>query len=199
MLSPILTILLKTLKALSMNKQRRIPKGKFVRPTFFVFCEGETEEAYIAFLRSTYKLPIEIDAKIAGNRITAKYIDNYRKTKDFHPKDKTYLVYDLDVAEILPSLQKIKDTILIASNPCFELWYLLHYQNQQAELSSKECENSLSIHVKNYKKGYIHDKLKLQLSNKKEEAVERAKRLKTYSNPSTDVFKIIEDLERIKY
>jgi hypothetical protein len=87
---------------------------------------------------------------------------------------------------------------LIASNPCFELWYLLHYQDQQAELSSKECENNLSVYAKNYKKGYIDDKLKLQLINRKGEAVKRAKKLKSYSNPSTDVFKLIEDLEKIK-
>jgi hypothetical protein len=118
-----------------MSKQRRTSKGKSVRPTFFVFCEGET---------------------------------------------------------------KIKNATLIASNPCFELWYLLHYQNQQAELLSKECENSLSTHVKNYKKGNVDDKLKMQLSVKKEEAIERARKLKSYSNPSTDVFRLMEDLEKIK-
>ena len=181
-----------------MNKQRRTSKGKSVRPTFFVFCEGETEEAYIAFLRATYKLPIEIDTKISGNRITAKYIANYKKTKDLHPKDKTYLVYDLDVTGILSNLQKISDTVLIASNPCFELWYLLHYQNQQAELSSKECENNLSVYMRNYKKGCIDDKLKLQLMVKKGEAIGRAKKLKPYDNPSTDVFRLIEDLEKVK-
>jgi len=74
-----------------MKRQIRKPKGKEINPTFFVFCEGETEEQYIGFLRSEYRLPIVIDAKIAGNRITEKYIRNYKDSKLTHPKDKAYL------------------------------------------------------------------------------------------------------------
>ena len=57
-----------------MNHQSRISKGKKINPTYFVFCEGETEEVYINHLRSKYRLPININSKIAGNRITEKYI-----------------------------------------------------------------------------------------------------------------------------
>ncbi|MDP4915040.1 MAG: RloB family protein [Saprospiraceae bacterium] len=46
-----------------MSRNKRIPKGKVINPTFYVFCEGETEEAYINYLRSKYRLPILIDAK----------------------------------------------------------------------------------------------------------------------------------------
>jgi hypothetical protein len=60
-----------------MNK--RVSKGKKINPTFFIFCEGETEEAYIKYLRSTYRLPIEIDPKISESRITGKYISSYKK------------------------------------------------------------------------------------------------------------------------
>ena len=60
-----------------MNRNKRTPKGKVINPTFFVFCEGETEEEYIGYLRSKYRLPVLIDAKIAGNRITDKYIQNW--------------------------------------------------------------------------------------------------------------------------
>jgi len=87
-----------------MKRQIRKPKGKEINPTFFVFCEGETEEQYIGFLRSEYRLPIVIDAKIAGNRITEKYIRNYKNNKVTHPKDKTYLVYDLDAPKMLEKL-----------------------------------------------------------------------------------------------
>ncbi|MDR1882227.1 MAG: RloB family protein [Prevotella sp.] len=64
-----------------MKQKGRQPKGKLIKPTFFVFCEGETEEAYIKYLRSLYRLPIEIDPKIAGNRITDKYIANHKNHK----------------------------------------------------------------------------------------------------------------------
>ena len=77
-----------------MNRQSRKPKGKLIRPTFFIFCEGETEEAYISFLRTFYRLPIIIDSKITSSNISDKYITNYKKTKDTDPKDRTYLKYD---------------------------------------------------------------------------------------------------------
>ncbi len=43
-----------------MARQPRISKGKTIRPTFFVFCEGETEEAYVGFLK---QLKIKLNAK----------------------------------------------------------------------------------------------------------------------------------------
>lgn len=49
-----------------MKSKRIASKGKKINPHFWVFCEGETEEAYIRFLRSEYRLPIEIIPKIAG-------------------------------------------------------------------------------------------------------------------------------------
>ena len=39
-----------------MPKYRK-PQGRSVRPTFFVFCEGETEEEYVSFLRSHFRVP----------------------------------------------------------------------------------------------------------------------------------------------
>ena len=181
-----------------MNKQRRQSKEKSVNPTFFIFCEGKTEEEYINFLRTNNKFPIEIDAKIKGSDINENYINNYKNTKDRHPTDKTYLIYDLDVPNALLNLQKIKNTTLIVSNPCFELWYLLFYQNQTASLTSKDCVKKLTEHVQNYKKGYTKD-LEKKLSENKEEAIRRAKKLALFENPSTNVYQLVEDLEMKKY
>jgi len=38
-----------------MSRTIRIPKGKSINPTFFVFCEGETEEKYICYVVSVRK------------------------------------------------------------------------------------------------------------------------------------------------
>jgi len=180
-----------------MGREKRKSKQKLVKPTFFVFCEGETEEAYIAFLRSIYRLPIEIDAKIAGDSITARYISNYKKQKITHPKDKTFLIYDLDTGNLNKFL-KIQNTTLIASNPCFELWYLLHCENQIAELSTDDCIKKLLNHIKNYKKGGFDKKLEKKTVDNQDKAIERAEKLKLYQNPSTNVCHFIENLERVK-
>ena len=177
---------------------RRASKGKTIRPTFFVFCEGETEEAYVKYLRTIYRLPIEIDPKIAGSKITEKYITEYKKQKTVHPKDRTYLVYDCDVEAVLKKLQGIKNAHYLFSNPCFEIWYLLHYQNQTASLTSEVCISKLSNHISNYKKGALNDKLKSKIVENKSKSISRAKTLSEFNNPSTNVYKFVEELDVIK-
>ena len=177
---------------------RRTSKGKMMNPTFFVFCEGETEEAYVKYLRSSYRLPIEIDPKIAGSDISNEHIAEYKNHKSVHPKDKTFLIYDWDVEVIQQRLHKIKNTHLLSSNPCFELWYLLHCQSQTASLRSEECISKLRNHINNYKKGALDDKLKSKIINNKDKSISRAKGLTEFTNPSTTVYKLIEELDAIK-
>lgn len=59
-----------------MSSKRRASKGKRINPHYWVFFEGETEEAYIHFLRSEYRLPIEIVSKIAGSSISSRFIQS---------------------------------------------------------------------------------------------------------------------------
>ncbi|GHT65226.1 abortive infection protein [Bacteroidia bacterium] len=179
-------------------RKGRQSKGKEIRPTFFVFCEGETEEAYIAFLRSNYRIPIEIVVKKAGSGINKRFIDSYKKDYTTHPKDKTFLIYDFDVPEIVEKLQKISKIELLLSNPCFELWYLLHFKNQTAELTSENCVSELTNHFGNYKKGVLNEKLKDKLLNNKNIVVSRAKNLVEFKNPSTNVYVFVEELDKIK-
>ena len=46
-----------------MGRKTRVSKGKTMKPNFFVFCEGETEVTYVKFLRSIYRVPIQIIPK----------------------------------------------------------------------------------------------------------------------------------------
>ena len=57
-----------------MARRRKQPRGKKINPTLFVFCEGETEESYVNFLKSKFRIPsIQIHAKVGGNNITSDY------------------------------------------------------------------------------------------------------------------------------
>ena len=158
-----------------------------------MFCEGKSEEQYLCYLRSNYKFPI--DVKIVESSISEKFIQNYKKNKPGHEKDKNYLMFDLDVNVVLSNLQKIKNADLITSNPCFEFWYLLHYQEHHAQLSSEECKRKLLSHHKNYKKGTFDSRLKEHLSDKQQKAIHRAEKLNKHDNPSTLVYQIINDIE----
>lgn len=107
-------------------------------------------------------------------------------------------MYDLDVATMLDRLQKIPNTTLLCSNPCFELWLLLHYTDQKTELTSERCVSRLAAFIKQYKKGCIPDEVKKYLMETFPTATERAKNLTAYTNPSTTVYKLSEDLEKLK-
>lgn len=113
-----------------MGRKRKAPRQKSINPHFWVFCEGETEEAYIAFLRSAYRVPIEIISKVVGSRITDRFIVAHKKGKPVRDKDKDFLMYDADVSVIVENLKKIKNATLLLSNPTLELWFLLHYKSQ---------------------------------------------------------------------
>jgi len=182
-----------------MRNKRQASKGKKINPHFWVFCEGKTEESYISFLRSEYRLPLEIITKTAGCDINERYIKSYKRGKPSHPKDKNFLVYDADVAEILNTLRNIKSATLIASNPAVELWFLLHYKNQTAYITGDDCIRELSNRNRNnYKKGLIDNTLKVKLREKCSDACSRAKRLTLYNNPSTNMNIFIDELETAK-
>jgi hypothetical protein len=178
--------------------RRRASKGKQMKPTFFVFCEGKTEELYVKYLKSKYRIPFEIDTQIAKNKITNTYVKNYKKNKFTHEKDKTFLMYDLDAPKMLERLQKIRSATLLVSNPCIEIWYLLHYKEQKAELNCQICNKELEKRNGAYNKTIISTKLKEQLDSEQQKAVKRAKKLRNLDNPSSNIYLLIDELEKVK-
>lgn len=169
-----------------------------MKPNYFVFCEGDTEVAYVEMLRAHYRLPIHIIPKRTLLNITPALISrckaNYVETKG----DKVYLMYDLDVPSVLERLRKIPDAVLLCSNPCVEVWLLLHYVDQKAEIKSADCVVKLSLYIKNYKKGKISVSDTIRLMENVSLACKRAKGMKAFGNPSSTVYELIEELERLK-
>jgi hypothetical protein len=180
-----------------MGKYQRHSKGKEIKPTFFMFCEGESEEAYISFIRGKYRVPIQIKSKVAKNKINQKYVNRILKPFPKHKKDKYFLLYDLDVPEMLIRLQSIKDAILLVSNPCIELWYILHICNYSAEATSPQCVAQLERICRDYRKGSICDKLRHELTTGEEGASKRAKKLTLFNNPSTSVYLLLDELKKV--
>lgn len=177
-----------------MGRKARISKGKQMKPNFFVFCEGETKIAYVKFLRSLYRAPIPVIPKKGKSNISEEFIERSKNEYVRTGQDKVFLMYDLDVDGILEHLQKIPNAELLVSNPCIELWFLLHYQEQKLEISSDKCVQKYQKVSKGYKKGVLSEEEKKVLAENRELAVERAKKLAEYQNPSTMVFRLLEKL-----
>jgi len=184
-----------------MARYKRTAKGKKINPTLFIFCEGESEEIYIRYLRNKYRLPVEIVPRILKNRISERLIREKLRNSPRHEKDQIFLMYDIDVVGFhakLLEIQKNLDSELLLSNPCFELWYILHYCSQPSEISTEHCLRRINALCSNYLKGSISSKLKEKLDIKVQDAIKRAKKLELHKNPSTNIYKFIEKLDQIK-
>jgi hypothetical protein len=95
---------------------------------------------------------------------------------------------------------------LAVSNPSFELWYLLHYQDQFANLHRARAVAELKRHLNGkYAKGDVifPDPL---LEPRKIQAVARAQGLAEqiirngldwHANPSTGIYKLVENLTQL--
>lgn len=168
-----------------------------MKPNFFVFCEGESEVAYISHLRSQYRVPIQIIPKKSDSNISVKYIRNCIQDYIRTENDKIFLMFDLDVDGMLNHLQSIPDAVLLVSNPCIELWYLLHFEECHAEITQNVCIKKLKKHLEHYAKGSLTLKDKQLLSERTPGATARAKALTIHTNPSTTIYRIIDLLESL--
>lgn len=178
-----------------MGRKVRISKGKQMKPNFFVFCEGETEIAYVKFLRSLYRAPIQVIPKKGKSNISEEYIERSKNEYVRTEQDKVFLMYDLDVDGMLEHLQKIPNAELLVSNPCIELWFLLHYKEQKSELTTDKCILKYQKVSRGYKKGVLSEEEKNVFAENRELAVDRARKLAEYQNPSTTVYKLLEMLK----
>lgn len=186
-----------------MNKRKRIttPPRK-MKSVFLIFCEGQTEEVYIDMLKQQYHSPIRIVSSVQGQNISKRIISSFQKNMQISNSDivTTFLMYDIDVEELLPRL-KACDAELLLSNPSIELWFLLHNKEQHAAISTENVITLLQKSApewKNYRKAHLTDEQIRQLWNNRLEAVKRAKALKEISNPSTGIYLLIEKLEESK-
>lgn len=178
-----------------MGRKARISKGKQMKPNFFVFCEGETEMAYVKFLRSLYRAPIQVIPKKGKSNISEEYIERSNNEYVRTEQDKVFLMYDLDVDGMLEHLQNITNAELLVSNPCIELWFLLHYKEQKSELTTDKCILKYQKVSRGYKKGVLSEEEKNVFAENRELAVVRARKLAEYQNPSTTVYKLLEMLK----
>ena len=181
-----------------MASKREPARPMRMRKIALVICEGETEVGYINLLKTWYKSPIRIVSHIEGTKITPSLVEKRTKELKISQWDKvhTFLMYDMDVQAIKEKLLKCKAEMLL-SNPCFEIWLLLHAKGQKAAIDTdaliKELKKSAPV-WKNYSKSTFTDTQKTFLNNNINVAVARAKKLHEFQNPSTGIYKLIEML-----
>lgn len=144
-----------------MASKREPSPSMRMRKIALVICEGETEVGYISLLKTWYKSPVRIVSHIEGTKITPSLVEKRAKELRISQWDKvhTFLMYDMDVQTINEKLLRCKAEKLL-SNPCFEMWLLLHAKDQKAPVNTeaviKELKKSAPM-WKSYSKSSFTD------------------------------------------
>lgn len=190
------------------------------RPIIYIICEGkETETLYFRHFRSRNCLVdvIPISSKHKAAEHLVKHAQALISQSDYYPEDgdQLWCVFDCDDNKNQELHQATdyaeKQGYRIAySNPCFEYWYLLHFEKRNAYL--KDCDTVVSLlkskgYLENYEKnGDVFRLLQMHQENAIERAKERAEYLRTEhieivhrdSNPVTTVYELVEFLNSKK-
>lgn len=195
------------------HAERRRSSGRRERRVVLIVCEGtKTEPLYFGGFRAAARgrYMIKIATSNAKDAVgIAKYAKEQKKRQGLSGKDgdSIWIVFDtdsnsreqLDAAEKLAEADSHK---LAMSNPCFELWYLLHFEDRTAALSKEELDIRLRRHIPDYKKNQDYFAL---LALRRSSALRRAEELESPSarplsraaNPSTGVGRLVRELAEL--
>lgn len=172
---------------------------------------NKTERHYLECLERTFKKVHFVFAD--GNdtdpaRIVSNTVNKIKKVKNI---DFAICLFDMDFGEERKEqflkAKKIAEKskiILITSNPCFEIWFLLHFEYSTKQFTSSD---DLLSTLRKFDKDYAKNKCNFLIyKNLINEAVKNCKKLDKYhlensnnsniefNNPRTDMYKLIEKL-----
>lgn len=190
---------------------RRDPYRK-PKPIILIVCEGKrTEpESFLGFSKAN-RNP-RVDIRIAPERgvplTLVKTANSYKRgatrlargSRDVNLLyDSVWCVFDVDDHPNIPAARDLARTVgirLAISNPCFELWLLLHFRGDPGPQDRATISRMLDEIVRDYDKGVDYsvyadgyERAKMRAENLVE-AAENAN--DAGRNPTTDVFKLTE-------
>jgi len=178
------------------------------RRLFILATEGsETEPQYFNLFNNTETV-IHVKCLKGGSkssplRVLAR-MEKYIKKEQLRSKDEAWLVVDKDqwTDEQLHTLydwsQKDDKYGLAVSNPKFEFWLLLHFEDGSGITNSHKCTNRLLKWLPNFSKGYVDTK---RLSGNIVAAIQRAKQKDAPPcndwprQTGTTVYKLVEQIQ----
>ena len=182
-----------------MKRKRSVQPSRKMHDIYLIFYEGDSEGEYINLLKREYKSSIKIKAIKEGTRLTRSRVSKITDSMKLDSKDDitTFFMYDQDVPSMNKKLEDIPGVKLL-SDPCFELWYLLHTTSKIRYMTSDECNRKLKLlgdPWSNYEKGDLSNSQEMYLWNHRKQACLNAHKLKEGKNPSSTIFRLLERLE----
>jgi hypothetical protein len=190
---------------------KRIIDTRRIRERILVYCEGKkTEPNYFRKFPVDIELvKIDIDGGVNTLALVNDALDRKDKAeKKGHPYNQVWCVFDRDdfpPAQFNQAISKAHaNRIRVAySNPCFELWYYLHFHYIDAAIDRHKYSTKLTKCMnRKYKKN--DSKIYDYIEDKQHAAIRNAKRLMNryipcnpeQDNPSTTVYLLVDVLNK---
>ncbi|MDI6413546.1 RloB family protein [Streptomyces albus] len=205
-----------------MGRGKPLKRGGPKRPELrrvLIYCEGEcTEDQYFRGLRGDLRgLPVQVEIGPRHGvptelvRAAVKHKERAPRSREdrFTPYDEVWCVMDVEAPAAHPDLERAlriardEGLSVALSNPCFELWLLLHFQELRGYRTSEAAQKLLEKHAAC---GYNADRKHLTYAPLRAlhpAAAERAASLRAAAppdraghqiNPWTDVDVLVEGL-----
>jgi len=200
-------------KGKSENKLKRKKGDRKPKDYFLIVVEGKTEYQYFQSLKKDLQLvttKIEVVAASGGKSgDVRKVVQEGKRLQEKEKPDRLYCVFDGDRPEFGEVCTR--DNEKIFSIPCFDLWFLLHFEYTSSPLTSEQvCDKVDKIfkkqeilkHNESYEKEKGRDYY-THLRTEQERAIRRAKRLikeqeeNDSNNPLTRVHLLVEELKKV--
>lgn len=184
---------------------RQTGKRKY-RQLFVIATEGWiTEPQYFAIFKNkntTIKIECLKDKNKSSPEQVLKRMKKYIKENELKRTDQAWLVVDKDqwtdnqLEQLYQWSKQANNYALAVSNPKFEYWLLLHFEDAKRVSTASQCDQKLKQYLPNYKKKIEANKLIPHIQT----AVNRAKQKdnppcqKWHKTTGTTVYRLIEHL-----
>ncbi len=199
-----------------MPRKRRVSTDA-VKRSLLVFTEGEaTESEYLTHYKRLHRrtTTVEIDPfhgtplALVKRAAETKRRNEKRAKRQGRAHDEVWCVFDVDEhVNLSEAIVQARDNgIKVAiSNPCIELWFLIHFENQMAHIERHDVQRRSKEKLRCEKR---LDKEALALLEENfGDAKLRARRLDEkhegdgspeHENPSSNVWKIIDSISQAR-
>jgi hypothetical protein len=188
--------------------QRHLGERRY-RKLFVIAVEGtKTEPQYFEIFNKSDQNIIKINCLTGNHRSSPpqvlKRMENFLREEGLKKTDEAWIIVDLDqwspeqIGQIFKWSQSKENYGFALSNPLFEFWLLLHFEDGNKIASSDECMDRLKDHLPVYKKGIDIRKFTLR------SIYDAIRRAKNRDNPpckdwpraigGTTVYRLVEKL-----